>query len=197
MQTDIPNTDPYFTRPSNYDALWVAFDRLIALDASLQNPEPRLAESWDVTSDYKQIKLNLKRGVQFHSGREFTSDDVKYNLLHARDPKVGGGSLLAFSNWWTIDTPDKYSIVLRSDAPRPSLWDGLELLNIADREVIEGPDATRKVGGTGPFVFEEWIQGDHIRLTKNKNYWQAGKPYLDSIEYKILPDANPRFIGCC
>jgi hypothetical protein len=36
-----------------------------------------------------------------------------------------------------------------------SLWDGLEFLNIADREVIDSPDGTRRVGGTGPFVFEE------------------------------------------
>src|SRR5215471_20014383 len=96
IQTDLPNTDPYFTSPSNYDALWVAFDRLIALDMHLQ-PQPMLAESWDLSSDLKQVRFNLRKGVQFHSGREFTSDDVKYNLMHVRDPKVGAGSLIAFS----------------------------------------------------------------------------------------------------
>ena len=89
-----------------------------------------LTESWDLSSDFTQVKFNLRKGVQFHSGREFTSDDVKYNLMHVRDPKVGAGSLVAFSKWWTIDTPDKYTIVLKSDAPRPLLWDYLEYLNI-------------------------------------------------------------------
>jgi ABC-type transport system substrate-binding protein len=88
MQTDIPNVDPIFTSPSNYDALWVAFDRLIALDSN-SKPQPMLAESRDASSDFSQIKLNLRKGVQFQSGREFTSDDVKYNMLFVRDPKVG------------------------------------------------------------------------------------------------------------
>jgi peptide/nickel transport system substrate-binding protein len=189
IQTDLPNADPYFTSPSNYDALWVAFDRLIALDAHLK-PQPMLAESWDLDSDYKQVKFTLRKGVQFHSGREFTSDDVKYNLMHVRDLKVGAGSLVAFSNWWTIQTPDKYTVVLKSDAPRPLLWDYFEYLNIADSQVIDGPDGKTKVGGTGPFVFAEWAQGDHIHLIKNASYWQSGRPYLDGIDYTILKDAQ-------
>src|SRR5690242_10082934 len=139
IQTDIPNVDPIFTSPSNYDALWVAFDRLIALDGS-SKPQPMLAESWDASSDFKQVKFSLRKGVQFHSGREFTSEDVKYNMLLVRDPKVGSGSLVAFSNWWTFDTPDKYTIVFKLDAPRPLIWDSLEFLNIADRDVLESPD---------------------------------------------------------
>jgi peptide/nickel transport system substrate-binding protein len=110
--------------------------------------------------------------------------------MHVRDPKVGAGSLVAFSNWWTIDTPDKYTIVLKSDAPRPLLWDYFEYLNIADSQVIEGQDSKTKVGGTGPFQFVEWAQGDHIHLVKNASYWQTGKPYLDGIDYAILKDAQ-------
>jgi peptide/nickel transport system substrate-binding protein len=98
--------------------------------------------------------------------------------------------LVTFSNWWTIDTPDKYTIVLKSEAPRPLLWDYFEYLNIADSQVIEGPESKTKVGGTGPFQFVEWAQGDHIHLTKNANYWQSGKPYLDAVDYTILKDAQ-------
>jgi hypothetical protein len=61
---------------------------------------------------------------------------------------------------------------------------------MADREVLEGPDPKSKAGGTGPFVFQEWAQSDHIRLVKNANYWQTGQPYLDGIEYRILSDAQ-------
>ena len=70
----------------------LAFDRLIDYDDKLK-PQPMLAESWDVSSDLKQIKLNLRKGVQFHTGREFTSDDVKYNILRVRDPKLAGWSV--------------------------------------------------------------------------------------------------------
>ena len=71
----------------------MAFDRLTAYDEKLQ-PQPMLAESWDVSTDFKQIKLNLRKGVQFHTGRELTSEDVKWNILHVRDPKIAAGALI-------------------------------------------------------------------------------------------------------
>lgn len=190
IQTDLPNVDPHFNSPSAYDTLWLAFDRLISLDNKLK-PQPSLAESWDLSPDYKQVKFNLRKGVQFSTGREFTSDDVKYNLMRVRDVKVGGGGWVAFSNWWTtIDTPDKYTVVLKSDTSRPLLFDNLETFNIIDRETAEGPNAKSQAVGTGPFIMKEWAQGDHISLVKNKNYWQSGRPYLDAIEYKIVSNAQ-------
>ena len=189
IQTDLPNVDAHFNSPAAYDALWVAFDRLIYLDNKLQ-PQPMLAESWDVTPDYKRVTFHLRKGVQFTTGRELTSDDVKYNLLRVRDPKVGAGGWVAFSNWWTIDTPDKYTITLSSDTSRPLVFDNLETFNIIDQVTAEGPNAKSQVAGTGPFMLKEWVQGDHITLVKNPNYWQSGRPYLDTIEYKILRDAQ-------
>ncbi|HLZ28634.1 MAG TPA: ABC transporter substrate-binding protein [Chloroflexota bacterium] len=189
IQTDLPNVDPHYNAPSAYDALWVAFDRLIHMDEKLQ-PQPMLAESWDVTPDYKQVTLHLRKGVQFSTGRELTSDDVKYNFMRVRDPKVGGGGWVTFSNWWTIDTPDKYTVVLASDTPRPLVFDNLETFNIIDQVTAEGPNGKSQAVGTGPFVLKEWAQGDRISLVKNPNYWQSGRPYVDAIEYKILPDAQ-------
>jgi ABC-type transport system substrate-binding protein len=75
---DLPSLDVHFVSPNQIENLWLVFDRLISYDDAL-NPQPQLAESWDVGGDYKRIKLNLRKGVQFHTGREFTSDDVKYN----------------------------------------------------------------------------------------------------------------------
>lgn len=189
IQTDLPNVDPHYNAPSSYDALWVAFDRLIYMNEKLQ-PQPMLAESWDVTPDFKQVTFHLRKGVQFSTGRDLTSEDVKYNFLRVRDPKVGGGGWVTFSNWWEIDTPDKYTVVLRSDIPRPLVFDNLETFNIIDPVTAEGPNGKSQAVGTGPFVLKEWAQGDHISLVKNPNYWQTGRPYVDAIEYKVLPDAQ-------
>ena len=122
-----------------------------------------LAESWDVSPDYKSIKLNLRKGVAYHDGREFTSDDVKYNFLRVRDPKVGAGAYVNQSNWFTsFDTPDKNTIILNSDQPRPLAFDLFERLYMLDKDTMEGPDAKTKANGTGPFTFVEWAQGDHF-----------------------------------
>ena len=189
IQTDLPNVDAHFNSPSGYDTLWVAFDQLTNFDDKMQ-VRPGLAESWDLSPDYKQVTFHLRKGVMFHSGREFTSDDVKYNMMRIRDPKINGGGWVAFSTPWTVDTPDKYTVTFKADQPQPLLFDNLEYLNIIDKNTAEGPDAKSKAVGTGPFVLQEWAQGQHVQLTKNKNYWQAGKPYLDAIEWKILSDAQ-------
>jgi peptide/nickel transport system substrate-binding protein len=190
IQADIPNVEPHAISPSAYDTVWQAFDRLTAFDAKLQ-PRPMLAESWDLTPDFRQITLHLRKGVEFHSGREFTSGDVKYNFIRVRDPKVGGSGLANQSNWWTsIDTPDKYTVVLKSDVPRPLVFDSFEYFNMADRETLEGPDSETNAVGTGPFVFSEWVQGDHIQLVKNQRYWASARPFVDEMNIRIVRDAQ-------
>jgi peptide/nickel transport system substrate-binding protein len=163
------------------------YDTLSAYDAQRQ-PQPMLAESWDVSPDFKRVQLNLRKGVQFHDGREFTSDDVKYNVLRVRDPKLPAAQLLFMSNWFSdIQTPDKYTVVLLSDQPRPAVFDFFEFLNIVDQNTVATGDKTKAVG-TGPFALAEWAQGDHLGFVKNHNYWRTGRPYLDGITIRIVPD---------
>jgi peptide/nickel transport system substrate-binding protein len=185
---DLPSLDVQFVGPNEYENLWLVFDRLIAYDDTLK-PQPQLAESWDAGGDFKQIKLNLRKGVQWHSGREFTSDDVKYNLLRVRDPKVGSGTFVNQSNWFSsIETPDKYTVILTSDEPRPLVFDFFQFFNLVDQITVEGPNARSQAVGTGPFSFVEWVQGDHLSLAKNQNYWQSGRPYLDGIHVAVIRD---------
>jgi peptide/nickel transport system substrate-binding protein len=176
--------------PAPLSAIWLGFDSLVRYDDK-NTPQPMLAESWNLSSDYTRIKFNLRKGVQFHSGRELTSDDVKYNLLRVRQPGVG----LQFTNmskWWTtIETPDKYTVELTSDRARPALFDLFEMLNIVDKDITDNPDRLVKTtGGTGPFKFVEYVQGQHIRWQKNPNYWQSGRPYLDEVMISFISDAQ-------
>ncbi|HEU0167495.1 MAG TPA: ABC transporter substrate-binding protein [Chloroflexota bacterium] len=176
---DIPNLDGHQRSATLTDTTWTAFDRLIQYDDK-GKPQPMLAESWDLAPDDKSVTFHLRKGVTFHTGREFTSDDVKWNLLRGKDPKVGSGSYVTWANWVTsIDTPDKYTVALKFDNSRPSIFDWFEYYNMLDSVVMQGPDAQTKLSGTGPFVFQEWKQGTSISFTKNKNYWDTGKPYID------------------
>jgi len=180
--------DPHSISPTSFDTVWNVYDTLTKYDVTLK-PQPMLAESWDVSSDFKQIKLNLRKGVTFHSGRELTSDDVKWNIERIKDPKSGAAQLQTMASWWSaVETPDKNTVILTSDVPRPALFDMLEYMNIADRVTMEGPEAATKAVGTGPFMYGEWVQGDHQRYVKNKNYWQSGKPYLDELYFQIIKD---------
>jgi peptide/nickel transport system substrate-binding protein len=187
MALEVVSLDPMLKVQNDF--AWIGvYDRLIQYDDKLK-PQPMLAESWDVSSDAKQVKINLRKGVQFHSGREMTSDDVKYSLQRAANPKVAAAQYTGMASWFSgVDTPDKYTAIFRSEQPRPTIFDLLEFLNICDKDSLEGPDAKSTAVGTGPFKFVEWVPGDHVTLTKNPNYWQSGKPYLDGIQIPILRD---------
>ena len=73
--------EPQTIRPGGImDQLFCMWDQLIAVDSN-QQPQPMLAESWEISDNSQQIKFNLRKGVQFHTGREMTADDVKWSLL--------------------------------------------------------------------------------------------------------------------
>jgi peptide/nickel transport system substrate-binding protein len=190
LASQITTLDGHVLNQQAIDTTWHIFDRLTEYDAKLQ-PQPSLAESWQVSPDARQITFHLRQGVKFHSGREMTSDDIKANILRVRDPNVKASQLIPQSAWWTtIDTPDPRTITLTSDAPRPAMFDFFEYLNILDPQSWQGPDAATKAVGTGPFTFVEWMQGDHLTLKRNPSYWQAGTPKVDQVVYAFTRDAQ-------
>jgi peptide/nickel transport system substrate-binding protein len=171
------------------------WDRLLEQDENLV-PQPRLAESFDWSTDGKQLKLNLRKGVHFHTGREMTADDIVWNIKRATgDNKLNGGVWVAtFRPMTSVEASDQYTVVLKSEQPWPGVFDALELLNIVDPVTLQA-DGPQKPVGTGPFTFVEWAQGDHIRVVKNKDYWQTGRPYLDEIVTTVLRDAQAMVVS--
>src|SRR5260370_72365 len=95
----------------------------------------------------RQLKLNLRKGVTWHTGREFTSADVKWNLERIKDKKVANGQWFNYAPWFqTIDMPDKNTVVLHMDPPRPAAFDLFEQLNMVDPETMNGPDPASQAG---------------------------------------------------
>jgi peptide/nickel transport system substrate-binding protein len=188
---DVANLDGHYWSPNGGLHVWLAYDTLARYDANFK-PQPQLAESWEVSSDLKQITVNLRNGVTFHSGREFTADDVVWNLQRALNPKVTVGIITGFFGQDpTFTAKDKYTVVLQTAQPWPTVFDMFHVVNMLDKENTDvASNAQTKAVGTGPFVFQEWRQGESMRFTKNKNYWQTGKPYLDEIIVNVRKDAQ-------
>ena len=178
---DVNRLDPHFRLGDIY---YTVYDRLTQYDIN-HNVQPMLAESWDISSDFTSIKFNLRKGVQFHNGAELDSNAVKFNSERARDLP---NTQLDEAKWWTsIETPDKYTVIFKSDKPRPLAFDFFEFLNIAEPTSASDPS---KAVGTGPFKFVEWKQNESLTLTKNTSYWQSGKPYLDGIVMSVITDSQ-------
>ncbi|MBV9248548.1 MAG: ABC transporter substrate-binding protein, partial [Acetobacteraceae bacterium] len=184
----IPSLDGHYSTTIHLIHIW---DRLILMDPQL-NWQPRLAETWEVNPDYTQIVLHLRKGVQFHTGREFTADDVVWNINRVKnDPKIGPGVYYAYAAPIdTIEATDKYTVVLKNKQPYPYISHLLHVLSMIDPESMQQPDGATHPVGTGPFKFVEYRQGDRLVLEKNPNYWRTGLPYLDQLTFFIQSDAQ-------
>jgi peptide/nickel transport system substrate-binding protein len=177
-----------FNQSNDFEILQGMYDPLLTYDSNLQ-PVPHLVESWEQSSDLKQIKLNVRKGITFHNGRELTSDDVAYNVQRAADPtRSSPVQLVGLAKVWTVETPDKYTAIMKTDQPRIGVFDLLTQVWIGDKQHLEGPNAKTGAVGTGPFTFVEWSQGDHVAFARNANYWRSGRPYLDGYTVQFTKD---------
>ncbi|MFT4117716.1 ABC transporter substrate-binding protein [Bradyrhizobium sp.] len=164
------------------------------------NPRPQLATAWQISDDGLRYRFELRRGVKWHDGKDFSSADVAYSieLLKQHHPR-GRGTL---SSVREVLTPDPHIAEIVLDKPAPYLLAALTASEspIVPRHVYEGSDPSTNANGrapigTGPFVFKEWKQGSHILLERNPNYWDPGKPYLDRIVIRFIADANARAVA--
>src|SRR6185369_9110197 len=89
------NIDGHYYSPKAGLATWIIYDTLTRYDDDFK-VQPMLAESWEQSPDARQLTLKLRKGVTFHTGREFTSDDVLYNLNRVTDLKITAGIITNF-----------------------------------------------------------------------------------------------------
>ena len=116
---DVANVDPQSWGPKNGFSVFMAYDTLTTYDLDLK-PLPQLAESWQQSGDGKQLTVNLRKGVQFHSGRELTSEDVVASLARPLDAKLQG-AIASFTilqgfvpTGTTFEARDKYTVEIKS-----------------------------------------------------------------------------------
>jgi peptide/nickel transport system substrate-binding protein len=177
-----------------YDHLYSVWDRLIVTDPKTLEIQPMLAESWDIADNSQRFTFSLRRGVLFHTGRELTADDVKWSLMRIQDPKTGSVLTGRITPMIAIETPDKYTVVVMASRPWVEAFDLFEQATILD-PVTFGTDGISRPTGTGPFMFAEYSQGDHLRLVRNSNYWRSDLPYLDEILVTIHRDAQAAVVA--
>jgi peptide/nickel transport system substrate-binding protein len=167
-----------------YPLLQAIWSTLLHYDAKL-NPQPELAEAWDLSSDGKIMTFKLRRGVKFHSGREFTSEDVKHSVAFSQtDERATMRPMYQMIK--QVETPDRYTVIFRFDKLYAGIFDVLDTLYIIDKETIE--DRRKTAIGTGPFRVDKYIPNDRVEMVAFQDYWEKGKPYLDKYVVRDIPD---------
>jgi peptide/nickel transport system substrate-binding protein len=170
----------------------VLYDQHVAQN-SLASIVPDLAVSWSWGEDGKALAFKLRRGVAWHDGKPFSARDVQctWELLLGRSPtKFRGNPRKAwYQNVEEVTAEADDAVTFRLKRPQPSLLSllasGLSPIypcHVPPAEMRQHPI------GTGPFKFVEYKPHESIKLTRNPNYWKEGRPYLDGIEYTIIPN---------
>ena len=177
----------------------VMYDQQVVQN-SLQSIVPDLATEWSWTEDNTRLTFRLRDGVRWHDGHAFTAADIKCTWDTLLDKSSDKFRVNPRKSWyWNVEQiltngPLEATFVLKR--PQPALIallaSGLSPIypcHVTPREMRQHPI------GTGPFKFVEFRPNELIRISKNPDYWRQGRPYLDGIEYTIIPNPSTALLA--
>ena len=183
------------------------FESLLEYEGPGLTPKPGLAVSWTISENNRIYTFKLRPGVKWHDGAAFTSADVKFSIEKIVRPLHSRGKVY-FDNVAIIETPDPLTVVFKLTEPVPFFLKTfqpteapilpkhiLEKLNVDDAKSVRSSEFMQKPVGTGPFRLKEWQKGSHIVLERFPDYWKKGRPYLDQVVLKVIPDGAARSIA--
>jgi peptide/nickel transport system substrate-binding protein len=166
------------------------YSTLMALDPDA-TPYPELAESFAASADGLEYTFKLRPGITFHNGDELTADDVKFSFDRIRAKDSGYSYGAQVETIASVDAVDKLTVKFKlSKRTGPFLtYMAFPGSSIVPKKLVEsGHDLNAKPVGSGPFKFVSYEPRSAIKFERNPNYFQAGKPYFDAMEYRIIPD---------
>ena len=183
--------------PTDNASIWALeeiYDTLLVPEPNGHGVEASLASSWKQSADKLSWTFDLRHGVKFSNGQALTSADVKFSLEQASKPNTPFYFIDHVIS--KIATPDPYTVVITTRQPWAPLPADMALFaNSIVPNNYGGETAAQfasKPIGSGPFTFSSWTKGESLKLVKNPDYWQKGKPYLDSVTFTVVADSNTR-----
>jgi peptide/nickel transport system substrate-binding protein len=181
------------------------FNNLVLYDQSKPQNSPQtivpdLAKSWSWSADGRDLTFKLQEGVKWHDGQPFTAKDVvcTFDLLTGKaEPKLRRNPRTSwYGNVDRAEAKGDHEVTVHLKRPQPS-FPALLASGYSPIYPCHVPAAQMRTKpiGTGPFKFVEFKQNEGLKLTKNTDYWKKGKPYLDGIEFTIVPNRGTAMLG--
>jgi peptide/nickel transport system substrate-binding protein len=206
---DPPSFNPIIV-DSGYDALVM---ELVLLGLSDLDPEgnvfPELAaelptlENGGVVVDdaagTMTVTWKMREDVQWADGKPVTADDVIFTYDAIVNPEAGGW-IPGIDYIDSVEKIDDYLFTINYNAIYPGYLTqfGREQVAIWPAHYCDASqgfsawDCARNPLSDGPFVLDEWVNGDHMTFSRNENYFEEGKPGIDTITVRIVPDQSVR-----
>ena len=208
-----------YTAGTTFDASSRAlFNKLAEFERGTTKIVPALAESWEISSDGLVYTFNLRKGVKFHTLKDFTptrdfnADDVLFSFMRQLDKnhpfhKVTPGAYEYFEGMSMPDLlkeivkVDDYTVkfvLTRPEAPMIAnlAMDFASIFSKEQADMLMKAGTPEKIdlipAGTGPFQLVAYQKDAVIRYKAHPDYW-AGKAPIDNLVFAITPDASVRY----
>lgn len=196
ISTDNSAMDPHFhALTPNIMVTSHMFQALVDFDPN-QKPIPGLATGWKVV-DPLTWEFQLRKGVKWHDGSEFTAEDVKFSIERVPNVPNSPASFSVYTKQIKeIVVKDPHTILFKTETPYPLMPTDLASIMIVSKKngtgaTTEDYNSGKATIGTGPYKFVEWKRGDRVILAKNPDYWGGVEPW-DKVTIRYLTNDAAR-----
>ena len=194
-EATVSTTVPFMPVFSNL----VLFDQHQPLN-KMENIEPELATSWSWDAAKTKLTFKLREGVKWHDGKPFTAKDVvcTMDLLQgkAKERFRKNPRRVWWQNLEKVTANGDHEVTFELKRPQPAF---ITLFATGYNPVypchVSPADMRTKPVGTGPFKFVSFKSNESVVLAKNPDYWKKGHPYLDGIEFRVIPNRSTRILS--
>lgn len=158
-----------------------------------KDPEPRIAESYEVSDDGLDYTFHLRDDVTFHDGTPVTADDVVFSIELYKASEYQGSQISMLSS---VEATDEHTVVCHLDAPYSPFLQGICSPMIASKAYYESSedDFVNNPIGTGPYKFVSRAKGSNIKLEANEDYYR-GAPEIKEVTFEVIPDSSTKAIA--
>ena len=179
-----------------------------------QNNRPRLelGETVKASPDGLTYRISLRKDIKFHNGRKVKVEDVIWSYERIMSPRTASPSapfvrVIKGARDYEEGRANKISGLQKIDDTTLEITmdkplDPSYTLYDAGTAILPREEVEKKGDGfgldpvwCGPFRFVKWVKGSEIVLAKNPDFYEKGKPYLDRLVYKIMPEGASRDIA--
>ncbi len=193
-QNDILTLDPHSqNHATTNNIVGHTYEALVRYDKNYKI-EPSLSTSWSNVNP-TTVRFNLRKGVKFNDGSNFTADDVLFSFDRIRQPQGTMG--IYVTGVKEMKKVDDFTIDVILDKPNPTLLNNFTVFyimskswsvknkseKIQDYKAKEITFASTNTNGTGPYIIKEWAPDQRVVLTANKSWWDKLQGNVTDIIY--------------
>lgn len=185
--------------------LWLEkyFSKLVVYDVGFTKIQGELAESWEISPDAQTFTFKLRKGVTWHDGKPFTSEDAKFSIELFKNPDSTSPYAPKYTDISEVTAPDPQTVVIKTSKPNAAMLDAMTFVfmfpkhligDIPAKDLVKNTWWSTNPVGTGPFKWSKYVPDQYLELVPNENYWR-GKPKLDKLINRYFKEAGSALIA--